>query len=83
MQRIHNELFNQWMRMNGRPFIAKVAAGILVVGILSLVTSPEAIDRGKAAASQLSKPFHQETHSKDPDCAGRISPSRLTVNLQP
>lgn len=84
MRPVLNDLCKLWTRIAGRPLIAKLAACILVVGILGLLTSPEVIDRGKAAASQLSKPYlhHDTSPTKDSECSGNHS-SQLTLNPQP
>ena len=84
MRLVRNELRRFWSQIAGRPLIAKLAACIIVVGILGLLTSPEVMDRGRAAASLLAKPYlpPETSQTKDMACTGNHS-SQLTLNPQP
>ena len=85
MRHLPNTVHGFWRRIVARPFTAKIAACILLVGIVALATSPEALDRGRAAASQLSKPYlpPQGKHTTDTDCSAKVHSSDLTLNPQP
>jgi len=65
--------------------MAKIAACILLFGIIALATSPDAWERGRAAASQLSKPYlpSQGKQTTDTDCSAKIHASDLILNPQP
>jgi hypothetical protein len=65
--------------------MVKIAACILLFGIIALATSPDAWERGRAAASQLSKPYlpSQGKQTTDTDCSAKIHASDLIINPQP
>jgi hypothetical protein len=85
MRHVHNSAYIFWRRIVARPFMAKIAACILLFGIIALATSPDAWERGRAAASQLSKPYlpSQGKQTTDTDCSAKIHASDLILNPQP
>jgi len=84
MRHVHNSVYIFWRRIVARPFMAKIAACILLFGIIALATSPDALERGRAAASQLSKPYlPQGKQTTDTDCSAKIHASDLILNPQP
>jgi len=85
MRHVHNSVYTFWRRIVARPFMAKIAACILLFGIIALTTSPDEWERGRAAASQLSKPYlpSQAKQTTDTDCSAKIHASDLILNPQP
>lgn len=44
-----------WYRIAERPLGAKMAAGIVLAGIVSLMASPDVLSHGKASATSFAK----------------------------
>lgn len=85
MRHVPHSAYIFWRRIVARPFMAKAAACILLFGIVALATSPDALERGRAAAAQLSKPYlpSQGKQTTDTDCSAKVHASDLTLNPQP
>lgn len=72
MREVRDEMLTLWTRIAKRPLGAKMMAGVILVGIFSLLASPDIFDHSKAAAISLTKPVSSEAASRmDPnrDCS--------------
>lgn len=72
MRQVRDDMLTLWTQITAGPVSAKLMAGALLAGIFSLMASQDVSDRGKAAATSLTKPILSEGKSQtdpDPDCS--------------